>query len=58
MAHDPQQGDRYRSTAFQSEERVVVEIVARDGDMISVKAPNGVVVRLPVANMQGWVKIT
>lgn len=57
MAHNPQPGDRYRSTAFQSEERVVVEITARDGDMVTVKSPNGVEIRIPVAHMQGWVKL-
>jgi len=57
MAHNPQPGDRYRSTAFQSGQRVVVEITARDGDMVTVKAPNGVEIRIPVDHMQGWVKL-
>lgn len=57
MVHNPQPGDRYRSTAFQGEQRVVVEITARDGDMVTVKSPNGVEIRIPVDHMQGWVKL-
>lgn len=57
MAHDPQPGDRYRSTAFQSDKQVIVEITAREGDMVTVKSPNRVEIRIPVDHMQGWVKL-